>query len=108
MDMFSDFFLPKGIQVNKLSNDSYFVKLSCPKTEPIVKVIIEVKYNKVENSLVERTGIDKVSGITKNMKGTNISDWQQNVYIFENVQYFNLKYSDFKFIDNIIRGEKAI
>lgn len=101
MDMFSDFFLTEGIQTHKLSNDSYFVKLSYHEREPTVKQIIEVNYNKIENSLVEKTGFSKVLSITRNMKGTNISHWQQNVHTFAAVQYFDLKYSDFEFIDNI-------
>lgn len=104
MDMFSAFFQTKCIQEHRLSNDSYYVKLSHTEKEPIVlKTIIEVKYNKIENSFVERTGFNKVLNITKNMKGTNIANWQSNMHTFNNVCYYDLKYSDFTFIDNIIK-----
>lgn len=102
MTMFSDFFLSNGIQAHKLSSDSYFVRLANPKLEPNIKVILEVKYNLINNYFVEKKGFSKVLSITKNMKGTNIKNWQENSKIFDSIKYFDLKYSNFDFIDKIL------
>lgn len=77
-------------------------------SKPVIKAIIRVKYNEKENSFIERTGFEKVLNITKNMKGTNISNWQYNTYTFSDVKYFEIKYNDFNFIDEKILKEREI
>lgn len=100
-------FLNENLYNNLLyyTNDTYFIpnnKMALYNKNSEIDFIILIEYNKIENSITEIKGFNKLITIIKNIKGTNIDNWHELNQLLDDVKLYHIKYNDFKFIDDNI------